>query len=256
MTDPKSESEKCRMCGNKDGYGSFDRDLDNPGYYCSKCGEPEHRIESETKEGLPPCAECGSPRESGLCYHADSCRYKPLVAEPPSSLCPKCHKVHGEYEVNGSDGYVGSWCPNVEYQLYAPPSSLGQESAELKPCPFCGGEPKLAQVHEGEWEASCRNLNCYALIERIKKEDAIANWNARFVAAPVRQAEQRDMTPEEALAEARKIWAYSAFVSMETDTRGKLVCSIGWSNDEDSAVCGVGQTFRQAFANSDKEAGK
>jgi len=62
---------------------------------------------------------------------------------------------------------------------------------------------------------------------------------------------ERDFTPEEALAEARKRWKYSGFVALETDTGGKLVCMVGWSNDEDSQVCGTGFTFKAAFAAAD-----
>lgn len=59
----------------------------------------------------------------------------------------------------------------------------------LKPCPFCGGEPKVytdyqksVDVEEPElvWRVMCGKLNCALLMSHFKtEEEAVATWNRR-----------------------------------------------------------------------------
>lgn len=59
-------------------------------------------------------------------------------------------------------------------------------SNELKPCPFCGGEPteevNLVLPYEIElYKIKCENKKCTILpsTTAYKKEDAIKAWNTR-----------------------------------------------------------------------------
>jgi len=56
---------------------------------------------------------------------------------------------------------------------------------ELKPCPFCGGKPYLANVEM----VGCSYVvctDCRAQGDDATKEGAIANWNARASAPDTR----------------------------------------------------------------------
>ena len=48
--------------------------------------------------------------------------------------------------------------------------------AELKPCPFCGGEAALWGGFDG-YEAYC--INCQAKVEREGRAETIEAWNRR-----------------------------------------------------------------------------
>lgn len=53
--------------------------------------------------------------------------------------------------------------------------------AELKPCPFCGGIPKM-QEYKRKWAVECRNDCCGVLLETSyldSAEEAIEVWNTR-----------------------------------------------------------------------------
>lgn len=57
-------------------------------------------------------------------------------------------------------------------------------SEELKPCPFCGGEPYTLDTREG-WHIECSNDDCvcqpslYTFYHRF--EDAVEKWNTRHI---------------------------------------------------------------------------
>lgn len=58
--------------------------------------------------------------------------------------------------------------------------------AELKPCPFCGGEAKTGYALDdyNRWGVSCTGCGCIVVVEEWKgvadtEENAIAAWNRR-----------------------------------------------------------------------------
>ncbi|WP_082080228.1 Lar family restriction alleviation protein [Cupriavidus basilensis] len=61
------------------------------------------------------------------------------------------------------------------------------ESAELKPCPFCGARPTLKRLDEivgiscGE-ESGCDNTGLFIAFAASKETEAIAAWNRRPLA--------------------------------------------------------------------------
>ena len=54
------------------------------------------------------------------------------------------------------------------------------KEAELKPCPFCGGEPILIKNGVGNYQVACDNCEVrqYAYAHK-SKEDASEAWNRR-----------------------------------------------------------------------------
>jgi hypothetical protein len=55
--------------------------------------------------------------------------------------------------------------------------------AELKPCPFCGGEAELREEGDGFF-VSCENDRCNVIVETMVRvgrceHDAIEAWNRR-----------------------------------------------------------------------------
>ncbi len=52
--------------------------------------------------------------------------------------------------------------------------------AELKPCPFCGGEAEITILEPlGNIVVICKNEDCNAYRPRKTEEEAIAAWNRR-----------------------------------------------------------------------------
>lgn len=52
---------------------------------------------------------------------------------------------------------------------------------ELKPCPFCGGTPKISE-YKRKWSIECRSDYCGLVVETSyfrSLEDAIEEWNTR-----------------------------------------------------------------------------
>lgn len=52
--------------------------------------------------------------------------------------------------------------------------------AELKPCPFCGGEVALSRNYQGQWRIHC--LDCEAIVwvgENQHKISVQEAWNRR-----------------------------------------------------------------------------
>ena len=64
-------------------------------------------------------------------------------------------------------------------------------SAQVKPCPFCGGEAQVNTCTSTWWkfEATCANeQTCFVARASVKghgRDDVIAEWNTRALAAPV-----------------------------------------------------------------------
>ena len=55
-----------------------------------------------------------------------------------------------------------------------------QTMAELKPCPFCGGEAKLAEGELGQWIVRCTKCPCdVGRYWFSRKADAKKAWNRR-----------------------------------------------------------------------------
>lgn len=70
-------------------------------------------------------------------------------------------------------------------------------SDELKPCPFCGGEPALIHPDE-EWDAVVVCEKCGAVITKDSDAEAIFAWNARAVIT------------NEQFVDAVRCWAFSS----------------------------------------------
>jgi len=69
---------------------------------------------------------------------------------------------------------------------------------ELKPCPFCGKQPKLFKVSLHGWHVACakENVICVSLKYKATKELAITAWNTRH---------ERTALLEEVLREAWRL---------------------------------------------------
>jgi len=58
---------------------------------------------------------------------------------------------------------------------------MSDEKIILKPCPFCGKEPRTGpSPRHGDWAIYCPNVVCGAMIDRRKSYVAAASaWNQR-----------------------------------------------------------------------------
>ena len=53
---------------------------------------------------------------------------------------------------------------------------------ELKPCPFCGGKPRLIDLGIRGYAVGCDNIKCNLFVETYKYDrrcDAVRVWNHR-----------------------------------------------------------------------------
>ena len=56
-----------------------------------------------------------------------------------------------------------------------------QDKTELKPCPFCGGEPEIIRLKYNcrrYYKISCKKCNIRQYRKR-KKHEAVSEWNTR-----------------------------------------------------------------------------
>ena len=59
---------------------------------------------------------------------------------------------------------------------------MGKKLVELKPCPFCGAEPKRVKMENGMHYVMCNNLKCRATVVTFafpRMSDATKAWNRR-----------------------------------------------------------------------------
>lgn len=88
-----------------------------------------------------------------------------------------------------------------------------------------------------------------------RNEDIIRVAKAALSEAPGEPSEERDYTPEEALAEARRRWGKDAFTEFISGDSSPMKCRVGNGKmgfAGKDAICGRGFTFRAAFAAADK----
>lgn len=90
------------------------------------------------------------------------------------------------------DSARGVTCPDCAGEpcdAHSPHPSPGEQPCEqreeLKPCPFCGGAPRIEQgINEADqaWRIFCANPDCTVIVEcqsGFTKEDNINRWNTR-----------------------------------------------------------------------------
>jgi len=60
--------------------------------------------------------------------------------------------------------------------------------ADLKPCPFCGGEAERIDIEDGEDAGgsciACRSCQASSNVEFGRKENFVSNWNRRSMIIP------------------------------------------------------------------------
>lgn len=72
--------------------------------------------------------------------------------------------------------------------------------ADLKPCPFCGGDADLVCAGPGNWYARCRV--CVAATDDGSKERAVERWNKRTEPPTIRDLRERSVRARKDEAEA------------------------------------------------------
>lgn len=114
---------------------------------------------------------------------------------------------------------------------------------DLEVCPACG------KTHDVTDHSA-----------RLAQATAIYNQGLEKVASsPAPDAEPRDFTPEEALAEAERLWgpensSVSGYIEYDPWLKKEFRCKVGryYRLEEESDEIGTGATFREAFANAAK----
>jgi hypothetical protein len=114
---------------------------------------------------------------------------------------------------------------------------------------LCNGCGAVGQSVDGVW-------NCDEPTEEAEFKEllprVIRAWNVRTASG---KAEERDFTPEEALAEAIKRWGQDGKVSVDlwwgNSKSGEEKYRVGVCRER--GVRGCGNSFREAFAKADKE---
>lgn len=102
--------------------------------------------------------------------------------------------------------------------------------AELKKCPFCGGEAEVVKVHSGvamfPYTVVCKSNECSASVGVFKetREKAIEAWNNRPTEAEIR-ASVIDEFAEKLIAHFTD-WAYQEAPANddETDRTRHIIC--------------------------------
>ena len=56
---------------------------------------------------------------------------------------------------------------------------IDKSTTTLKPCPFCGGEPRNIGMYEGLAQVICPHCDFAATDSEVSEEDAIRLWNTR-----------------------------------------------------------------------------
>ena len=107
-------------------------------------------------------------------------------------------------------------------------------SDDLKPCPFCGGEPFSFEDygHSTAWEVGCSNSQCRVEphVWEKTKDEALASWNTRTP----------DTSIEALIAEREffeESWVYAADKLAKAMSRAKKVTSFE-DTTEELAECG------------------
>ena len=90
---------------------------------------------------------------------------------------------------------------------------------DLKPCPFCGGEPEIVNIDEGENAGGscvcCKSCMASGNVEFERKENFVSNWNRRtaqpevqaMIAAAFEAAAYAVTEADRACLGARGAWA-------------------------------------------------
>ena len=81
-------------------------------------------------------------------------------------------------------------------------------SEELKPCPFCGGEAEIVQVHKNVY-VRCRKCGALAGDVSFKEKVAIAAWNKRSYKDVLFSQEEIDFIKKDFVDWKRNSFSYN-----------------------------------------------
>jgi len=70
-------------------------------------------------------------------------------------------------------------CPNIFMDLMSGNIEI-EKDVDMKPCPFCGGEPTIIKNDNGSrWFVHCGNCGC-KMPQKPTCGEAIMSWNGRY----------------------------------------------------------------------------
>ena len=100
-------------------------------------------------------------------------------------------------------------------------------SDDLKPCPFCGGEPFSFEDygHSTAWEVGCSNSQCRVEpnVWEKTRDEALASWNTR---TPDTGIEALTEQLEAARADAKEAEAYAEELEKEIELNEQEACML------------------------------